>query len=169
MELLESSAMTGGARVRARIVFSSRGSFSAAHIHLRQDETFEVLSGELTYTLGKTKRVARPGETVTLPRGIPHRHYADGREDAVVIATMTPGLDFDYLLENIFGRAAAGEPPQGFRHKIQALVWQDKLESNFTLPDLPVWVQRAAARIVTPIAYLFGYRAVYQQFSGQEW
>ena len=169
LELLETSAMTNGARVRARIVFAAQGGLAGAHIHLFQDESYEVLSGRLAYTLDGTKRIAQAGETVTLPRGVPHQHYAAGPEDAVVIMTMTPGLDFDYLLENVFGRGSEGKVPKGFAHNIQAVVWRRKLKSNFTLPGIPVWVQDATAWIITPFAYLFGYRAVYKRFSGEEW
>jgi quercetin dioxygenase-like cupin family protein len=169
LELLETSAMTGGARILARIIFAAHGDLAPAHIHLLQDETYEVLSGRLAYALGESRRIAKPGETVTLPRGVAHQHYADGPEDAVVIMTMTPGLDFDYLLENFFGRGSEGKQLKGHAHNIQGLVWRRKLKSHFTLPGIPVWVQDTTAWIITPFAYLFGYRAVYQRFSGEEW
>ena len=128
----------------------------------------EVLSGRLCYWLNKTQRVAETGETVTLPRGIPHRHYAEGPEDAVVIDTMTPGLDSDYLLENFFGVGSERGYAKG-PSRIQSIIWNAKLKSGFALPGLPIWLQTVIAGVVTPIFYLFGYRAVYKRFSGEEW
>jgi quercetin dioxygenase-like cupin family protein len=168
VKLLETSAMTGGTHVRAQIIFKSGGPLTSPHIHRFQDETLEVLSGRLAYSLNEIKRIAETGETVTLPRGVSHRHYAEGPEDVVLIDTMTPGLDFDYLLENLFGLGSEGRFVKGIG-KIQTIVWLAKLKSGFTLPGFPIWQQKAVASIVTPVAYLFGYRAVYKRFSGEEW
>ena len=168
VELLETSAMSGGARVRARFIFKYGGPLTLAHIHRFQDETIEVLSGRLAYWLNDTKRIAAAGTTVTLPRGVAHRHYAEGPEDVVVLGTTTPGLDSDYLLENFFGIGSEAGFAKG-PSKIQTIVWLTKLKSGFSLPGFPILLQTAVARIVTPLAYLFGYRAVYRRFSGEEW
>ena len=51
---------------------------------------------------------------------------------------------------------------------MQGLVWIRKMRGPFYLA-LPIWLQRALAAVITPIAYAFGYRAVYKRFSGEEW
>jgi uncharacterized RmlC-like cupin family protein len=43
------------------------------HIHTREDETFYVLAGEIEVTVGGERDVLRAGDSVFLPRGIPHR------------------------------------------------------------------------------------------------
>lgn len=85
----------------------------------------------------------------------------------MVMQTLTPGLDFDYLLENIIGLAING--PHSPDSLFQGLVWIRKMKGPIYLPSLPIWFQRALAAIVTPIAYPLGYRAVYKRFSGREW
>src|SRR4051812_48333967 len=109
MELLETSAMTGGKYVRSRIVFAAGGLRVPPHIHPLQDETLEIVSGRLTYFLNGQKHVAETGTTVQLPRGAGHRHHCEHSEAAVAIQTMTPGMDFDYLLENLFGLGSEGK------------------------------------------------------------
>lgn len=168
LELLETSAMTGGERVRARLVFKAGGLKVVPHIHPHQDETYEVISGNLTYLLDGAKNIAPAGSTVCLPRGIPHQHYCEGPEDAVTIQTMAPGLDFDYLLENVFGLGSEGRGIRGLDNKLQGLVWLRRLKSGFFLGGIPLWLQRVLAWIVTPILELFGYRAVHARFSGEE-
>ena len=163
IEILETSAMSGGAYVRSRIVFATGGLRVPPHIH-PQDEEFKILSGKLTYFLAGEKHVADAGTTITLPRGVGHEHYSEGPEDAATIQTLRPGLDFDYLLENLFGLGAEGRPTT-----IQLLIAIAKMKSAFVRADIPIWLQKTAAHIVTPIAYLFGYRAVYKRFSGEEW
>lgn len=170
-ELLETSAMTSGARVRAKITFAeARGvSIIPSHIHPFQDEQFEVISGKLTYLLDRTRHVAEAGTTIHLPRGVPHKHYCQGPEDAVAIQTVTPGLDFDYLLEGIFGLGSEGRALRGLDQVAQSLVWLSKLKSKLLRAGVPFSLQYAVAWFFTPIAYLLGYRAVYRRFSGEEW
>jgi hypothetical protein len=43
------------------------------------------------------------------------------------------------------------------------------MKSPVVLAGVPQWLQRGVAWVFTPIAELFGYRAVYQRFSGEEW
>lgn len=168
MELLETSAMTNGARVRARFVFGAIGLRVPKHLHPHQEETYEVISGKLTYLLDGTKHVAPAGSTVHLPRGVAHQHFSEGPEDTVAVQTMTPGLDFDYVLETIFGLGSENRL-RGVPLIVQGLVLIQKMKAAFAFAIFPVWFQKALAWIVTPFAYRLGYRAVYQRFSGEEW
>ena len=138
------------------------------HRHLLQDETYEVLSGTLTYWLAGKKFRAEAGTTVTLPRRVVHQHYADGPEDVISIQTVTPALDFDYLVENLFGLGSEGRGVNPIDALMQGLVWIRKAKGPFYL-GIPIWLQHILAFIITPIAYQLGYRAVYQRFSGEEW
>ncbi|HMO33147.1 MAG TPA: cupin domain-containing protein [Lacibacter sp.] len=42
------------------------------HIHLKQDEIFTVIEGEYRFVVGNKTHVLKPGQTIFLPRGIPH-------------------------------------------------------------------------------------------------
>jgi quercetin dioxygenase-like cupin family protein len=168
IEILETSATTGGEYVRSRILFAVGGLRVPAHIHPHQDEEYKVVSGKLTYFLDGEKHIADAGTTITLPRGIRHEHYSEGPEAAVTIQTLKPGLDFDYLLENLFGLGAEGHL-KGISYFLQLMVILAKMKSAFVLADIPIWLQKTVAKMVTPIAYVFGYRAVYERFSGEEW
>jgi quercetin dioxygenase-like cupin family protein len=168
MELLETAHTTAGACVRARIVFATTGSRVPAHLHPRQVETYEVISGSLTYLLNGAKHTAPAGTIVHLPQGVAHQHYCEGPEDAVTVQTMTPGLDFDYILETIFGLGAEGRL-RGVNVIVQGLVLIQRMKAAFVFAAYPVWLQKTLARIVTPVAYRLGYRAVYRRFSGEEW
>jgi quercetin dioxygenase-like cupin family protein len=168
VEILENSAMTGGERTRVRLVFKPGGSRVPPHRHLLQDEKYEMISGTMTYTLDGKKYRAEAGTKVTLPKAVLHEHYTEGLEDAVAIQTMTPGLDFDYLVENLFGLGSEGRGVNPIDALLQGLVWIRKAKGPFYLA-IPIWAQRVLAFIVSPIAYLFGYRTVYQRFSGEEW
>jgi quercetin dioxygenase-like cupin family protein len=168
-EILEMAATTRGAYVRTRIVFDPNIIKPAVHVHPYQDETYQIESGTLTYMLDGEVRRAEAGTTVVLPRNVVHQHYSEGPERTFTIQTITPALDFDYLIENIFGLASEGKLVRGRVHLLQGSVWLRKLKGPITLPNVPLWLQRIVATLVTPIAYAMGYRAVYQRFSGEEW
>jgi quercetin 2,3-dioxygenase len=42
------------------------------HMHLKQDETFYILEGEYLFQVGEEKHTLKAGDTIFLPRNIPH-------------------------------------------------------------------------------------------------
>ncbi len=42
------------------------------HLHLQQDETFYILEGEYLFQVGDEKHTLKIGDTIFLPRNIPH-------------------------------------------------------------------------------------------------
>ncbi len=42
------------------------------HVHLYQDEIFYVAEGEYRFVVGEETKILQAGETIFLPRGIPH-------------------------------------------------------------------------------------------------
>jgi quercetin dioxygenase-like cupin family protein len=60
------------------------------HVHSREDETFYVLEGELTFQRGHERIDARPGDAVLMPRGVQHG-FAVRTETACLLQAFTPG------------------------------------------------------------------------------
>jgi quercetin dioxygenase-like cupin family protein len=60
------------------------------HIHTREDETFSVLEGHVTFRLGEERITAGPGAFVNIPRGRVHCFRNDGTLPARLILTFTP-------------------------------------------------------------------------------
>jgi len=58
---------------------------------------------------------------------------------------------------------------RGLNYALQGMVMIRRIKSPVVLAGVPHWLQRAVAWVFTPIAELFGYRAVYRRFSGEEW
>jgi mannose-6-phosphate isomerase-like protein (cupin superfamily) len=64
------------------------------HVHSREDETFYVIEGRITAIVGDQTRDLGPGESVWLPRGVPHRIHTTGEEPVRVLMLLTPaGLE----------------------------------------------------------------------------
>lgn len=63
------------------------GRSSPFHMHHKEEETFYVLEGELTFFSGSEKIQAQPGSTVFLPRKIPHGFRADTAARILILTT----------------------------------------------------------------------------------
>jgi mannose-6-phosphate isomerase-like protein (cupin superfamily) len=104
------------------------------HIHHAEDEAFHLLEGEVTFEVGDTTVVARPGDFLVGPRGVPHR-FTVGDEPARMIWTLTPGGFDRFVVEASEPAQAPTLPPTGLapedlpwlvevaaRHDIELLV-----------------------------------------------
>ena len=167
-EFLATAKDTDGQSVSIKMTLKSKGEQVPNHFHALQDEHFEILSGKLTGLLDGKQREIGVGEKITLPKNKPHNHYNSGDEPAVFIQSVSPALDFDYLLENIIGLTIDGKMPNGKAGLVQELVTLKYLDSKSYLASIPVGVQTFLMNVVAPIARLFGYRAIYTKYSGIE-
>lgn len=80
----------------------------ALHSHPRGPESFFVLEGEYTFVRGSETLVARIGEAVVVPAGVPHR-YTVGPSGGRALVITPPQLD-DYFIR-IAERGRAGPAP----------------------------------------------------------
>jgi quercetin dioxygenase-like cupin family protein len=167
-EFLETAKDTNGERVTVKATINSQGQLVPRHFHVFQDETFEVISGQLTILFDGESKTLTSGEKITLPKNIPHNHYNNENFSVTYIQTVTPALDFDYLIENLVGLAADGKSKNGKYGLVQELVALKYLDSKSYLADIPIGIQKVLMNIVAPIGRLFGYRAIYKKYSGIE-
>jgi quercetin dioxygenase-like cupin family protein len=76
------------------------------HTHTHEDEYTYVLEGEIGVQVGDEVRVARPGDLVFKPRGVPHAFWNAGEEPARALEIISPAG-----FEQYFAEAAALFPP----------------------------------------------------------
>jgi quercetin dioxygenase-like cupin family protein len=85
------------------------GRMAPPHVHHREEETFLVTRGHLTFQIGDRTIEAGPGDLVLGPRDVPHRFTA-GPEGATVLFLLTPaGLEGLILEQSV--PAKRREPP----------------------------------------------------------
>jgi len=167
-EYLETAMDTNGDRVAMKATIKSQGQLVPKHYHVLQDETFEVISGQLTILLDGNTTALSAGKKLTIPKSKPHNHYNNDDVAVTYIHTVTPALDFDYLIENLVGLAADGKSKNGKYGLVQELVALKYLDSKSYLADIPIGVQKILMNVIAPIGRLFGYRAIYKKYSGIE-
>ena len=98
------TAETGGAM---SIIYGEAAPFNGppTHVHDREDETFIVLEGEVTFEVAGQPFSLGPMGTAFLPRGTPHS-FMTGAKGARCLTVLTPGG-----FESFFAEMARG----GFR------------------------------------------------------
>jgi quercetin dioxygenase-like cupin family protein len=69
------------------------------HIHTREDEVFLVLEGEVLFDIDGERRLAGPGASIYMPRGVPHTFRIQSRVGRL-LGVMTPGA-FEELFRNL--------------------------------------------------------------------
>jgi quercetin dioxygenase-like cupin family protein len=70
-----------------------RGNDPPPHIHHREEETFYVLEGEMTFSVGGQTIKATPGTMVCLPRDVAHSFVIDSEQLRMLILLTPAGFE----------------------------------------------------------------------------
>jgi quercetin dioxygenase-like cupin family protein len=79
------------------------------HVHPRQQERFEVISGSLGVRINGREQVLRAGENVAVPPGTPHTIWNAGEGEAHVRVAFQPALQTEAFFETMFALARDGK------------------------------------------------------------
>ena len=97
---------TGGTFALVEHPIEPRALAAPMHTHRYEDEYTYVLEGEIGVQVGDEVRVARPGDLVFKPRGVPHAFWNAGDAPARALEIISPAG-----FEQYFAEAAALFPP----------------------------------------------------------
>lgn len=94
---------------------SPKGVEPPRHIHRREDESFYVLEGEITFYVGDETYKATPGTFVSAPRGVPHS-YTFETDVIRMLVLVAPGGFEEFFRPPDFAKPAREltiPPPEG--------------------------------------------------------
>ena len=158
----KTSRETGGQAVVIETFVQPNGFVAAAHVHPSQEERFEVLRGSVGFKVGRKKIVAGPGRRITVPAGTPHRFWNAGDDEAHFVCEVRPALQFESLIETMFGLAADGKTNRkGMPSPLRLAVIANAHFDTVRLPFPPALVRRIALAAGAPLGQLLGYGATY--------
>ncbi len=80
------------------------------HIHRREDETFYVLEGEITFHVGDERRVAKSGTFVHMPIGVLHAFKNETNQPAKMLISFAPA-GLEEMFFEVGKDLAEGETP----------------------------------------------------------
>ena len=152
------SSETDGEFVRFETVLQPGGFVAAAHVHPRQDETFEVLEGNLGLRRGRERLELGAGGVAAVAAGTPHRFWNAGDDEARFLCTIAPALQFESLIETMFELAGSGKTNRkGLPNPLQLAVIAQAHFETVRLPFPPAPLQRAALAVGASLGRLVGY------------
>lgn len=139
------------------------------HIHPRQQEQFTIVAGEARFTLNGAEHVARAGQTVVVPVGVPHSVGNPGPAEIDGVVERRPALRAKEFHESLAGLIAdgkttpAGAPKNPLQHG--ATFWHFRHESRVT--STPIWVQNLILPPLWTLAKVFGIRPYYHRWDSR--
>lgn len=137
------------------------------HVHMLMDESFQVVSGELSLEIGGTIKSYTAGETIFIPKATPHRPFNASAQD-VVISTSPQGfpLEFAFSLSQLYGFWDSDTKNQQPPRILWALAAQHPFFDSYPtqLGPTPA-VQRVMRWVMAPMARLLGYHRYQHQFA----
>ncbi len=75
-----------------------KGAEPPTHIHMREDEAFYIVDGEISVTIGDSVILLKKGEAVFAPRNVPHS-FKILTNKVTLLNLITPGSLWNYFME----------------------------------------------------------------------
>ncbi|WP_428232662.1 quercetin 2,3-dioxygenase [Flavobacterium sp.] len=78
------------------------------HVHENEDEVFRILEGKIEFIVEGKTRILKAGDTIFLPRQVPHAFKVVGERNAKAIVTVIPS-GIEHMFEQL-SQLPAGPP-----------------------------------------------------------
>jgi mannose-6-phosphate isomerase-like protein (cupin superfamily) len=130
------------------------------HIHLKCEERFEVVDGQLGVILDGQRRVLAVGQQVLIPPGTPHTFWNAGDGELRFITDVRPPGQLQAYWETVFGLAEDGKVGKNGLPNLLQLAVTAPLADSYA-PDVPIPITKFIMKVLGGIGRLLGYRATY--------
>jgi quercetin dioxygenase-like cupin family protein len=165
IKFLQTAKDTNGQLLEMEATFNKKSKQPAPHYHPYQHETFAVMQGALSMVIDGVTKVLWAGETIQIPANTVHSMWNNSGSKTVVNWKVQPALTTEYFLENATGLAAEGRTNrQGMPGLLQVAIMANKFSNSFRLAKPSFFIQKIVFSILSPVAYLCGYRAAYKKY-----
>jgi quercetin dioxygenase-like cupin family protein len=164
-KFIQTAKDTSGELLEMETTYRGHSKEPVAHYHPSQDEDFKVLQGEVTVRLDGALKTLRTGDTLHIPRGMVHAMWNRSDREAAVNWQVRPALDTENLFEVTTGLAMDGKTKSdGMPGILQVALTIKKYHHVFRMARPSYTVQKIVFTLLSPIAYLLGYRATYSKY-----
>jgi quercetin dioxygenase-like cupin family protein len=148
----KTAADTGGELLAIELELTPDGHVPGAHVHPKQEERFEVVSGRMKFRKGLKTIVAEPGDAVTVEPGKIHKFENAGDESAVARVEVRPALRMEELFETTVALAEEGRTnKKGLPKPLDLALFVREFGDEVRGPGAPGWLQRAS---MAPLAWI---------------
>ena len=163
LTFLETASSTNGEYVEVVCVVLPGGAVAAAHVHPKQSETFTGLEGTLSLRVGRERMQLERGESAVVEPGTAHKFWNDGDEPVMFHCEIRPALQFESLIETMFGLARDGRTNRnGMPNPVRMAMIARAHRDVIRVAGVPAWMQDLGTLSAIPLARMAGYGAGYQ-------
>ena len=160
VQYLQTAQDTNGAYVAFEMWGPPKCFMPVRHIHARQTEEVEVLSGVLKVECGGKIHYIKAGEKIMIPPKTPHQWWNEAEDITVHTRfSLTPAYNFEIMQEQIFGIFNT----KGKLSFLQIMVMAKEYDMIIAGP--PIFVQYLMWFVLAPVGRLFGLKKYYLEFS----
>ena len=165
IRFLQTAKDTGGKLLEMEVSYRSHSKEPPPHYHPFQAEDFTVISGQMTVRMNGDLKTLGKGDTLHVPKNTVHSMWNGTGEKAIVNWKVQPALEAEDFLETLTGLANDGKTSEdGMPGFLQVALILNKYSVEFRLAKPPFAFQRMLFLLLSPIAYLSGYRPAYKQY-----
>jgi mannose-6-phosphate isomerase-like protein (cupin superfamily) len=163
--ILQTASETNGELFEVEFLVDPGDWTGPDHIHLRQEERFEIMSGTLRLRVAGAEEVLTQGSTRVLPPKTSHNFRNDGPGEVRFLLQLRPALRIEGYLRDMWRAANEGSRRRSGAPSILelAVIQHEYPEEFFYLSGLPVQVQKAFLSALATISRATGYRAEHSQ------
>jgi hypothetical protein len=166
---LKTAEETGGAFLEFEHYIQPGKGYSPDHIHVDQDEKYEIVSGVATYTIEGVEKTVQAGETVIISKNTNHVNpwNKTGTDVLQIHRVTTPEggaqLFFTtwYALDRADGKNL--EKPSLEMNPFQISVIAQYLPAKTFISRFPLFLQKIGLPLLALIGRLFGYKVRYPE------
>jgi quercetin dioxygenase-like cupin family protein len=128
-------------------VWTEPGGDVPEHAHPYQEERWEVVSGEVTFRLGRQTQTARVGDVVVAPAGMRHSFQNTGEEEALLHFRVHPALTLRGFFEEATAFARSGKfsqrgVPTGLGAALELADFMQRYQDVMVISRPPRIIQR---------------------------
>ena len=148
-------------RLEVERVYKPHTGKADPHVHLDFDQWFEVIDGAMSLTLDGQAREYGPGDSVHVPRGVPHVDAWNASDaDLRVRARFEPLPEFVEGYTAALGAAMRNDDlnKQGEFRQLQLFTVLRAYHAQSYTSRLPIGLQKAAIPVLAAIGRMRGYR-----------
>jgi quercetin dioxygenase-like cupin family protein len=137
------------------------------HIHTSLPENFIVTEGTLSLLVDGEKKILKPGESLLVNPGTPHKPFNETDSPVIVKPPLTPEYalaeEFTVFLTQAYGFFDESESN---RQPPKALLQMSRFSPKYELwlASPPPFLQKAFYFVIGPTARLLGYQTYYEKY-----
>lgn len=114
IEFRKTTRETNGESLQLALYMKPKASMRG-HVHPRQEESLEVVSGSVRFRVGGREQSDGAGRVLVIPSGTSHDFWNSGHNEAQVLVGFRPALKTETFFRDLFGLAQENKKTRRYK------------------------------------------------------